>query len=101
MVGQISLQGKRIKSTHFKVREWSLQDSSLLESSRTEALTVLFGSELRTNSFSWFQEQSHHQPLHVVPDEELEVGEVLPGDVVPRHVRVDGLHTVRHQPERY
>ena len=45
--------------------------------------------------------QTHHQPLHVVPDVELEVGEVLPGDVVPRHVGVDGLHTVRHQPERY
>ena len=35
-------------------REWSLQDHSLLRSSRTEALNGQFGLKLRTEGYSWF-----------------------------------------------
>ena len=35
-------------------REWSLQDHTLLRSSRTEALNGQFGLKLRTEGYSWF-----------------------------------------------
>ena len=35
-------------------REWSLQDHTLLRSSRTEALNGQFGLRLRTAGYSWF-----------------------------------------------